>query len=165
MTIMKTGVYPGSFDPFTAGHMDVLRNALSLFDEVVVGVLNNSGKRPTFSVAERVEMIQRVIDAECLKNVRVGSFDGLLVDYVTQCEAGFIIRGLRAITDFEYEFQIDATNRHLKPDIQTVYFMAKPSLSFLSSSTIKEIGTYGGDIRGLVPDCNYNIIKERLSNA
>jgi len=162
---MKIGVYPGSFDPFTVGHLDVLHNAVALFDRVYVGVLNNSAKSATFSVDERVSMIKRAIQNEGFINVTVGSFDGLLVDYAKKIGARYIIRGLRAITDFEYEFQIDAINRHMEPEVQTVYFMAKPALSFLSSSTVKEVGAYGGCIDGLVPECNKNIIAERLRKA
>lgn len=159
---MKIGVYPGSFDPFTVGHLDVLRNAAALFDRVYVGVLYNSAKNAAFSAQERVEMIERVVAEERLENIIVESFDGLLVEYTKRINAGYIVRGLRAITDFEYEFQIDAINRHLEPAVHTIYFMASPSLSFLSSSTVKEIGAYGGDITGLVPECNRNIISERL---
>ncbi|MBQ1565058.1 MAG: pantetheine-phosphate adenylyltransferase [Clostridia bacterium] len=160
---MKIGVYPGSFDPFTIGHLDVLKNAAGLFDVVYVAVLNNSAKSPVFSVEERVEMIDRVIESEGLKNVRSGSFSGLLVDYTKQIGAQYIIRGLRAITDFEYEFQINAVNRHLNPDIRTVYFMANPEHSFLSSSSVREIGEMGGSIEGLVPLCNYHYLRERLA--
>lgn len=159
---MKIGVYPGSFDPFTVGHMDVLQNAQTLFDHVYVGVLNNSSKVAMFSAQERVEMITNAVASAGMSEVTVASFDGLLVEFTKRVGAAYIIRGLRAITDFEYEFQIDAINRHLEPSIQTVYFMAKPSLSFLSSSTVKEIGVYGGEIKGLVPDCNMKIIAERL---
>ncbi len=160
---MKIGVYPGSFDPFTIGHLDVLKSAVSLFDLVYVAVLNNSEKEPAFTAAERVTMIDRMIEAEGLKNVRSGMFDGLLVRYAAEVGASHIIRGLRAITDFEYEFQIDAVNRHLMNEIRTVYFMASPSHSFLSSSKVKEIGRYGGSIEGLVPQCNENFIRERLA--
>lgn len=160
---MKIGVYPGSFDPFTIGHLDVLRNAAGLFDTVYVAVLNNSAKSPVFSVEERVEMLERMVTDERLENVRVASFGGLLVDYAKQIGAQYIIRGLRAITDFEYEFQIDAVNRHLNPDIRTVYFMANPAHSFLSSSNVREIGEMGGSIEGLVPRCNYQYIRERLA--
>lgn len=162
---MKIGVYPGSFDPFTLGHLDMVMHAAPLFDKVIVGVLNNSGKNPSFSVPERVDMISRAIESSGLSNVSVDCFDGLLVDFVRMKHAGYIIRGLRAITDFEYEFQIDAINHHLAPDISTVYFMAKPSLSFLSSSTVKEIAAYGGNLEGLVPECNRQIIAERLLKA
>ena len=160
---MKIGVYPGSFDPFTIGHLDVLRNAAGLFDVIYVAVLNNSAKSPVFSVEERVEMIDRVIEAEGLQNVRSASFGGLLVDYAKQIGAQYIIRGLRAITDFEYEFQINAVNRHLDPDVRTVYFMADPAHSFLSSSNVREIGEMGGSIEGLVPQCNYHYLRERLA--
>jgi len=160
---MKIGVYPGSFDPFTIGHLDVLKNAAGLFDTVYVAVLNNSAKSPVFSVEERVGMIDCMIAAEGLSNVRSGSFAGLLVDYAKQIGAQYIIRGLRAITDFEYEFQIDAVNRHLNPDVRTVYFMANPAHSFLSSSNVREIGEMGGSIEGLVPACNYDYILERLA--
>lgn len=162
---MRVCVYPGSFDPFTLGHLDVLNSAAELFDHVYVGVLNNSGKKATFSPAERVEMIERVIGELGLKNVTAERFDGLLVDFVSQIGATHIIRGLRAITDFEYEFQIDAMNRHLAPDIRTVYFMANPSHSFLSSSNVREIASLGGSISGLVPECNIKTITERLKNS
>ena len=160
---MKIGVYPGSFDPFTIGHLDVLKNACGLFDVVYVAVLNNSAKSPVFPMDERIEMIDRMIASEGLQNVRSGSFGGLLVDYAKQIGAQYIIRGLRAITDFEYEFQIDAVNRHLKPEIRTVYFMANPAHSFLSSSNVREIGELGGSIEGLVPQCNINYLRERLA--
>ncbi len=160
---MKIGVYPGSFDPFTVGHLDVLKSAAGLFDRIYVAVLNNSAKNPSFTVEERVEMIDRIIAEEGLENVRSGSFGGLVVDYAASVGAGYLIRGLRAITDFEYEFQIDAVNRQLSDRIRTVYFMASPSHSFLSSSNVKEIGRYGGIIKGLVPACNENFILERLA--
>ncbi len=160
---MKIGVYPGSFDPFTVGHLDVLRNAAGLFDIVYVAVLNNSAKKPVFSVAERLEMLERMIVDEGLTNVKAASFGGLLVDFAKQIGAQYIIRGLRAITDFEYEFQIDAVNRHLDPEIRTVYFMANPAHSFLSSSNVREIGEMGGSIEGLVPQCNYHYLRERLA--
>ena len=160
---MKVGIYPGSFDPFTSGHRDVLLHASSLFDQVYVSVLMNSLKNPIFTVEQRKEMIQTVVDADNLTNVTVSSFDGLLVEYARGIGAGHIIRGLRAITDFEYEFQIDAVNSYLAPEIKTVYFMASPEHSFLSSSIIREIGTFGADISRLVPDCIQNIIAERLA--
>ena len=160
----RTCVYPGSFDPFTIGHYDVLLHAVELFDTVYVSVLNNSAKKPIFSVEERVEMIERVVRAEALSNVRVTSFEGLLVDYAARIDASYIIRGLRAITDFEYEFQLDAVNRHLNGSIRTVYFMASPEHSFLSSSSVREIGSMRGDITGLVPESIHKTIAERLAN-
>jgi len=159
---MRICVYPGSFDPFTVGHQDVLLHAANLFDKVFVSVLNNAAKSPVFSVKERVDIIQKMVDVEQMKNVVVTHFEGLLVDYAHQIGAEYIIRGLRATMDFEYEFQINALNRHLAPDIETVYFMASPEHSFLSSSVIREIGSMGGDISGLVPDSIQNIIAERL---
>ena len=162
---MKIGVYPGSFDPFSIGHHDVLMHAISLFDTVYVSVLNNATKHPLFSVKERVSLIERMVEAEGLQNVIVTSFDGLLVDYARSVQAGYVIRGLRAIMDFEYEFQIHAVNRHLAAEIQTVYFMASPEHSFLSSSVIREIGSMGGDISGLVPGSIQNMIAERLAKA
>ncbi len=160
---MTVGVYPGSFDPFTVGHLDVLTNAAGLFDLVYVAVLHNVDKRPTFSVQERMDMIENVLKVEGLRNVRCGTLDGLLVDYAKSVGATHIVRGLRATSDFEYEFQIDAVNRHLDNSIRTVYFMASPGHSFLSSSNVKEIGFWGGSIRGLVPSVNEDIIRERLA--
>ena len=159
---MRVCVYPGSFDPFTVGHHDVLEHATQMFDRVVIAVLNNASKSPVLSVSERVEMISRMVEAEELKNVEVSHFKGLLVDYAHQIGAGYIVRGLRATMDFEYEFQINALNRHLAPDIKTVYFMASPEHSFLSSSVVREIGSLGGNIEGLVPESIHNIIAERL---
>lgn len=159
---MRICVYPGSFDPFTVGHYDVLNHAVSLFDTVYVSVLNNAAKNPVFSAEERVEMIRRMVEAEGLGNVIVTRFDGLLADYARSIGAQYIIRGLRAVTDFEYEFQIDAMNRHLAPELRTVYFMALPEHSFLSSSVIRQVGSMGGDIGGLVPESIHTIIAERL---
>lgn len=160
---MRVCVYPGSFDPFTEGHMDVLRHAVELFDVVHVGVLNNAAKKPLFSAAERVDMIKDALSCQSFTNVIVSSFEGLLVEFARRIDAQYIVRGLRATTDFEYEFQICAINRHLAPDIQTVYFMASPEHSFLSSSGVKEIALWGGRIDGLVPECICKTITERLA--
>ena len=160
---MRTCIYPGSFDPVTEGHMDVLQHAVELFDCVHVGVLNNIAKQPMFSVEDRVNMIRDAVKAEGFENVVVDSFEGLLVEYARSIGASHIIRGLRATTDFEYEFQIGAINRHLAPEITTVYIMASPERSFLSSSGVKEILTWGGKIDGLVPECIRNTIIERLA--
>lgn len=159
---MKIGVYPGSFDPFTVGHHDVLMHAVSLFDQVYVSVLRNVAKTPVFSTQERVDLIRRMVEEEQLSSVKVTYFDGLLVDHCREIGAKYIIRGLRAVTDFEYEFQIGAINRHLSNEIHTVYFMASPEHSFLSSSSVREIGAYGGSIDGLVPECMKNTVAERL---
>ena len=160
---MKIGLYPGSFDPFTIGHMDILRRACSMLDEVIVAVLIKSAKTPYFSLDERLAYIQSAAQAEGLTNVRTGFFEGLLVDYAHKQNAHYLVRGLRAVTDFEYEFQINAMNRRLAADIDTLYFMADPEHSFLSSSIVKEVGSLGGSIAGLVPEVNRNSIIERLA--
>lgn len=160
---MKIGLYPGSFDPFTVGHLDVLWHASSLFDRVYVSILRNSAKQPVFTEEERVDLIRKVISDAGIDRVEVLTFDGLTVKHAKALGAGYLIRGLRAITDFEYEFSMDALNRHLAPEIQTVYFMAKPEHSFLSSSKVREIGSLGGSIHGLVPECIEKMITERLA--
>ena len=159
---MKIGIYPGSFDPMTIGHLDILSEASRLFDVVYIGVLVNTAKAPAFSAGERVEMIQKAVIAAGLTNVVCEAFDGLLVDFARQKGAEFIVRGLRATSDFEYEFQIDAVNRYLEPKIKTVYFMASPEHSFLSSSNVREMAFWGGNINGLVPEAIREIISERL---
>lgn len=160
---MKIGVYPGSFDPFTIGHLDVLKSASQLFDQVYAAVLLNKNKQYSFTVEERMEMLQKAVEQEGFRNVRCGHFTGLLVDYVRSVNANFIVRGLRAPSDFEYEFQIDAVNSHLDPCIRTIYVMSSPAHSFLSSSNVKEIAYWGGSIAGLVPACNEEKILERLA--
>ncbi len=160
---MQIGVYPGSFDPLTEGHMDILRRAASLMDHVVVSVLVNAGKRPFFTLEERLAFIDAAVKAEGLTNVSSGSFDGLLVDYAHRIGACHIIRGLRAVMDFEYEFQISSMNRRLAPDLDTVYFMAEPEHSYLSSSVIREVCALGGNIDDLVPAVNKSTIIERLT--
>lgn len=156
------GVYPGSFDPFTVGHMDVLRRAARILDKVVVAVLVNGQKSPAFSMEERKQFIGCAIRQLGLTNVEAASFDGLLVDYVRSVGAQCIVRGLRAVTDFEYEFTIDAMNRRLAPEVDTFYVMANPEHSFLSSGIVREVASYGGSIAGLVPQEAESIIAERL---
>ncbi|MDD6614981.1 MAG: pantetheine-phosphate adenylyltransferase [Lachnospiraceae bacterium] len=146
---MKIAVYPGSFDPVTKGHLDIIRRASALVDELVVGVLNNNAKTPLFSAEERVTMIQDVTGD--LKNVRVEYFSGLSVDFVRRCHAKFIVRGLRAVTDFEYELQMAQTNRSIDGDIDTIFFTTALNYAYISSSTVKEVAWYGGDITGFVP--------------
>lgn len=159
---MKIGLYPGSFDPFTSGHLDILKRASHMFDRLYAAVLINISKQPFFTADERMLQIEAAAASLNLKNIMVGSFSGLLIDYAKEIKAGFIVRGLRAMTDFEYEIQIDAMNRKLAPEIETVYLMAKPEYSFLSSSVVKEVGYFGGSIEGLVPEVNKNLIAERL---
>lgn len=145
---MRIAVYPGSFDPITYGHLDIIERAADLFDKVIVAVSVNSSKKPLFTIEERVEMIA----AECrhIKNVEVKHFNGLLVDFAVQNNARSIVRGLRAVSDFEYEFQMALTNRKLNAQLETIFLVSQPKYSFLSSSIVKEIASLGGDISGFV---------------
>jgi pantetheine-phosphate adenylyltransferase len=142
-------VCPGSFDPLTLGHLDIIKRGAKVFDEVYVVVLNNSAKNPLFSVDERIELIQEV--TKNIPNVKVDSFQGLLVDYAKSVKANAIIRGLRAVSDFEYEMQITSMNRVLNEEIETFFIMTNNQYSFLSSSIVKEVAKYNGDISELVP--------------
>lgn len=142
---MAVAVYPGSFDPVTLGHMDIIERTAHMMDHLIIGVLKNNSKTPLFSVEERVKMIESV--TAHLPNVEVQSFDGLLVDFVHQNHADVIVRGLRAITDFEYELQLAQTNRVIAPDIDTIFLTTNLRYSYLSSSIVKEIAGYHGDIR------------------
>ncbi|HEY3330306.1 MAG TPA: pantetheine-phosphate adenylyltransferase [Capsulimonadaceae bacterium] len=156
-------VYPGSFDPITSGHMDIIERSAALYQEVVVLVAVNSSKKPAFTLQQRVDMIQRSVEAAGLSNVRIQSFSvGLLVDYADQIGAGVIVKGLRAVSDFEYEFQMALLNRRLKPNIETVFLMTGAEYSYLSSSIVKEIARLGGEIRGLVPEVLVDTVRERF---
>ena len=146
---MKIAVYPGSFDPVTKGHLDIIQRASALVDELVVGVLNNNAKTPLFSAEERVNMIKDVTGD--LKNVQVEAFSGLSVDFVRKCNAGFIVRGLRAVTDFEYELQMAQTNRSMDRRVDTIFFTTELNYAYISSTIVKEVAWYGGDISGFVP--------------
>ena len=146
---MKKAIYPGSVDPVTYGHLDIIRRAASIFDEITVSVLNNRGKSPLFSVSERVNILKEV--TKDLPNVTVDSFDGLLVDHAIKSGADVVIRGLRAITDFEYELQLAQTNRKLCEKVDTVFLTTSLDYAYLSSSTVKEVASYGGDISKFVP--------------
>ncbi|AVX20945.1 MAG: pantetheine-phosphate adenylyltransferase [Bacillota bacterium] len=158
---MKIAVYPGSFDPITNGHLDIIERAADVFDQVIVAVSVNSAKKPLFSMEERVELLREVLRP--YPNVRVDSFTGLTVDYVVSQKARVIIRGLRAISDFENELQMAVTNRKLKPSVETFFMMARAEYSFISSSLIKEIANYGGCIKGFVPEVVEIKIKEKLA--
>ncbi len=147
---MRVAIYPGSFDPFTNGHLDILQRAATLFDHVIVGVLVHPAKKCLFSPEERVEMISDVIKK--IENVRAIHFNGLLVDFCRSTGSCAIIRGLRAVSDYEYEMQMFSVNNQLAPDLETVFLMSSPKFSFLSSSIAKEVARYGGDISGLVPE-------------
>lgn len=143
-------VYPGSFDPITSGHLDIICRASAMFDDVTVAVLVNMNKKPAFTAEQRMDFIRR--GTKHLRGVKVDSFSGLLVDYMREKGANLVIRGLRAISDFEYEFQMAAMNAKLAKDIETIFLMTDISNSFLSSSMVKELAYHGGDITGLVPD-------------
>ena len=147
---MRRAVYPGSFDPVTYGHLDIITRASEQFDELIVGVLRNSSKTPLFSVEERVKMLQIV--TKDLPNVRVESFSGLSVDFAAKQGAGFIVRGLRAITDFDYELQMAQTNRIMAPEIDTIFLTTNLEYAYLNSTTVKEVASYGGDITKFVPE-------------
>jgi len=146
---MRRAVYPGSFDPITFGHLDIIERSAKMVDELVVGVLHNSAKNSLFSLEERVNMIREM--TKDIPNVRVESFDGLLVDYMSQIGANIIIRGLRAVTDFEYELQLAQINHVQNEEIETVFLITNLKYSYLSSTIVKEIASYGGDISKFVP--------------
>ncbi|MBR1391850.1 MAG: pantetheine-phosphate adenylyltransferase [Lachnospiraceae bacterium] len=146
---MKRAIYPGSFDPVTNGHMDIIVRSADIVDELVVGVLNNHAKNPLFSVDERVSMLKEI--TKDFPNVTIASFDGLLVDFMEEIQATLIIRGLRAVTDFEYELQIAQTNHIVNPKVETIFLTTSLNYSYLSSTIVKEIASYGGDISKFVP--------------
>jgi pantetheine-phosphate adenylyltransferase len=149
-------VYPGSFDPLTNGHVDIVSRGARLFDRIVVAILINAEKAPLFSMDERVEIARSVFAP--FPNVEVDTFNGLLVDYVERRQAQVIVRGLRAVSDFEFEFQMALMNQHLKPSIETVFMMPAEKYTYLSSRLIKEVFSLGGRVQGLVPD----LVEERL---
>ena len=147
---MKRAIYPGSFDPVTNGHVDIILRSSKIVDRLIVGVLNNSAKKSLFSVEERVSMLKEL--TKDLPNVEVTSFDGLLVDYMREIDASIIVRGLRAVTDFEYELQIAQTNHIENTDIETIFLTTNLQYSYLSSTIVKEFASYGGDISKFVPE-------------
>ena len=153
-------LYPGSFDPITNGHLDLIQRGSALFDKLFVAILRNDEKQALFSVDERIEMLTEVV--QVFPNVEVGSFDGLLVEYAAHCGASVIIRGIRAVSDYEYELQMALMNRRLRPDIEAVFLMASEAHSFLSSKLVKEVIRLGGKVTGLVPPSIEVKLRKRL---
>lgn len=160
---MKTVIYPGSFDPVTHGHLDVIERAARLFDRVVVAVAENEGKQPLFTLRERRDLVQRSI--QHLPNVQSDSFTGLLVDYVESRSGDAIIRGLRAVSDFEFEFQLALMNRRLNERVETIFMMPRDTYTFLSSRIVKEIARHGGNITGLVPAHVQAALRKKLGSG
>lgn len=156
----KVAVVPGSFDPITMGHLDIIKRASKIFDEVKVVVMNNSSKNPLFNVEERISLISEVTSS--IPNVTVETSDGLLIDYAVKVNASAIIRGLRAVSDFEYEMQITSMNRFLNENIETMFMISNNQYSFLSSSIVKEVAKYSGSITGLVPEAVEKALKKKF---
>ena len=157
---MITAVYPGSFDPATYGHLDIIKRASISFDRVIVGVLHNSAKSPLFSVEERVKILTKA--TKDIPNVEVKAFEGLSVNFARENHAQVIVRGLRAVTDFEYELQMAQTNHKLEPGIETVFLTTSLEHSYLSSTTVKEVAAFGGDISQFVPAYVSDCIREKM---
>ncbi|BDF33864.1 MULTISPECIES: pantetheine-phosphate adenylyltransferase [Extibacter] len=158
---MLRAVYPGSFDPVTYGHLDIIERSAKLVDELIIGVLNNKAKTPLFSAEERVRMLKEVTKG--MPNVTIIPFDGLLVEFARRMEATMVVRGLRAITDFEYELQMSQTNHKLEPEIETVFLTTGLDYSYLSSTTVKEVAAFGGDISQFVPDLVADTMREKMN--
>ena len=153
-------IYPGSFDPVTFGHMDIIRRSAAITEELIVGVLQNKSKIPLFSVEERVRMLKEVTKE--MKNVKIVPFEGLLIDFAREVEAKVIVRGLRAVTDFEYELQMAQTNHKLNPEIETLFMTTGLDYSYLSSSVVREIAAFGGDISQFVPESVIKQVTEKI---
>lgn len=156
----KTVICPGSFDPVTLGHLDIISRASKMFDRVLVAVLVNSAKTPCFSIEERMALLKEAVAG--LDNVEIVSFDGLLANYCRQQKVDAIVKGLRAVSDFEYEFQMAITNKKLNPQLETIFLTADSDSMYLSSSMVREIGRMGGDISNFVPECVHDRIVNRL---
>jgi len=144
-------VCPGSFDPITNGHLDIIERATKLFDKVIVAVLNNTSKKPLFTLEERLDFLRRVLGNR--EDIEIDSFSGLLIEFMKNKKATAIVKGLRAVSDFEYEFQMALLNKHLASEVETIFMMTNINYSYLSSSAVKELARFGGNIDGLVPDC------------
>ena len=157
---MLRAVYPGSFDPVTYGHLDIIRRSCHMVDELIVGVLYNKAKMPLFSVEERVRMLEET--TKDLPNVKVVPFEGLLVEFARKMEARMVVRGLRAVTDFEYELQLAQTNHKLEPAVETVFLTTSLEHSYLSSTIVKEVAAFGGDISQFVPEAVETKVREKI---
>ena len=157
---MNIALYPGSFDPITVGHLDIIERAARLYDAVIVAVLHNPNKQGAFPVQTRLAFIERA--CAHLPNVRAERFEGLLVDYARQVGASVVLRGLRAVSDFEYEFQMAQMNRRLCPGVETLFMMTRPEHAYISSSGVREIATFGGDVSAFVPPCILNDVQAAL---
>ena len=164
---MRRAIYPGSFDPVTNGHLDIIERGCKLFDEIIIGILVNPEKQPFFTVEERQEMLNEVVkdinQGGCI--VRVDSFSGLLVNYAVAQQADVIVRGIRAISDYEYELQMALMNRRLEPGIETVFMMPAETYSYVSSRLVKEVFQLGGTVTGLVPPVIENRMKEKMKQG
>ncbi|MCJ7683486.1 MAG: pantetheine-phosphate adenylyltransferase [Desulfobacteraceae bacterium] len=159
----KTAIYPGFFDPITNGHLSIVTRGLEIFDKLIISILNNPQKAPLFSIDERISMIKQAVQDE--SNIEVDTFDGLLVDYVIQKKSNIILRGIRALSDFEYEFQMALMNRKLNRDVQSVFLMTDYKWFYISSTIIKEASSFGGDVSGLVPEFVNEKLKEKFLQA
>jgi len=156
-------IYPGSFDPLTNGHVDLIERGGKIFDRLIVAILRNSEKQPLFSIAERRDMLESMVRSKRWKNVAVDTFDGLLVDYAVKKKAQAVLRGIRAISDYEYELQMALMNRKLQPHLETVFMMPALSYSYLSSRLVREIAQLGGSVTGLVPEPVEKQLREKLN--
>lgn len=156
---MRIAVYPGSFDPITNGHLDIIKRTASICDKVIVGVLDNINKKPVFTAEERLGMIKKVTSH--IENVDCDIFSGLLVDFAKQKDASVIVKGLRTVADFEYEFQMALLNKALNPEFETVFLMTDTKYSYISSSMVKEVAKYHGQLDGLIPTGILNMVKEK----